>query len=208
MRGRESTLVERAVAGDEAALTVLLTDSRLSLLDLITRKIPGELGRWISADDVVQEAHAQVFCRIDTFEDRGPESFLRWVATIALRRLRSELRRHRAAKRGGGRCVNQCIRRIDDSSIAMLDLLVGPGRTPSGSAARWEAVDAVQSALSRIPEQYRQALSLVHLEGYSVREAAEEMGRSERAVHSLCRRGLEHMRVLLKSSTKYFSSTG
>lgn len=96
---------------------------------------------------------------------------------------------------------------MDDSTIALLDMLAGPGRTPSRSVARIEAIDAVQSALSAIPDNYRQAIGLVHLEGRPIREVAEIIGCTERAVQGLCRRGLKQMEAHLRSASRFYSTT-
>lgn len=114
----------------------------------------------------------------------------------------------RALRRGGQfRQLPGAGGQWDDSTIALLDMLAGPGRTPSRSAARIEAIDAVQSALATIPDHYRQAICLVHLEGRPVKEVAADMGCSERAVHGLCRRGLKQLEAHLRSASRFFSTT-
>ena len=55
---------------------------------------------------------------------------------------------------------------------------------------------------------YRKALRLVHIEGRSVAYAAQQMGRTERAIHGLCRRGLKLMQQCMAGASNYFSSTG
>jgi RNA polymerase sigma-70 factor (ECF subfamily) len=97
---------------------------------------------------------------------------------------------------------------LEDSTLALLDTLAGPGRTPSKSVARREAIDAVHASLAELPEHYRAALWLVHIKGLSVKAAATDMGRSERAIHGLCRRGLRLLRNRLRSTTTFLSSTG
>jgi len=204
----EDSLVEQAVAGDEVSLTLLLTESRGPLCRLVAGKIPRDLQRIAAADDIVQEAHTEVFRRITSFEPRGGESFHRWVATIAVRRLRSAIRDHRTAKRGGGRRVAAPARNMENSAITLLDLLATAGVTPSRSVARREAVAAMQTALADLPEQYRQAIWLVHIEGHPVKEVAVEMGRTQRAIHGLCRRGIAQMRERLGSGSKFLTSSG
>ncbi len=204
---REQDLVVRAAAGDSIALKGLLTTSRPRLCVYISHRIPTGLGRLIDAEDIVQEAHIVVFRRISSFEARGRDSFFRWVAAIALSKLRAAIKRHRAAKRGGGRlAAGRMTKSIEDSTIALLDMLSGPGETPSRSVARREAVDAVQKALDEIPERYRQAVWLVHIEGRCVRDAACQIGRTERAIHGLCRRGLKLLEERLGSASKFSSS--
>ena len=62
--------------------------------------------------------------------------------------------------------------------------------------------------MKSLPAHYEQALRLVHIEGRSVREVAEAMDRTERAIHGLCRRGLQMMREQLESTTNIFVILG
>lgn len=202
-------LVRRAVSGDTLALKLLLTDSRDRLCEHLSNRLPPDLRSSLGVEDVVQETLTDVFRRIGTFEVREPGSFYRWVATIGLNRLRDAIRRERAEKRGGGnRGVATARRSVEDSSIVLLETLAGPPGTPSRTVARAEAVAAVQDALKQLPEHYRRAVWLVHIEGQLVREVAATMGRSERAVHGLCRRGLKLLEGELRSATRFFSSAG
>jgi RNA polymerase sigma factor (sigma-70 family) len=91
--------------------------------------------------------------------------------------------------------------------VALLDLLAAPGRTPSQSVARHEAIDAVQSALADLPEDYRQAVRLVHLEGCSIAAAARNMQRTERAVENLCYKARLRMREFLGSRSRFLSAS-
>ncbi len=199
-------LVEQAVAGDTVAMKLLLTQSREDLCRLVGKRIPADLRSILDVEDVVQESHIEVFRRIASFKVRGPQSFHRWLIAIALTRLRNGIKRHRALKRGGGRAVMAAWpKRIEDSTLALLDTLAGPGQTPSKSVARQEAINAVQASLAGLPEDYRAALWLVHIEGRSVKSTAAEMGRTERAVHGLCRRGLDLLRQRLHGTTTFLS---
>jgi hypothetical protein len=72
--------------------------------------------------------------------------------------------------------------------VALLDLLASPQHSPSRSVAdvkpclRAERDPNFASSLPR-------AIELVYLQGRTVAAAAQEMGRTQRAVHGLCRRG-------------------
>lgn len=206
---RESALVLRAVDGDTVALQFLLADSREYVCRYIVGKVPTTLARHIDADDIVQEAHIEVFSWMGGFVPRGPGSFRRWVCAIALSHLRNAIRYYGAVKRGGrDNVVQTTAKNRDDSTIALLDMLAGPGHTPSRSVARIEAVHAVEAALAQLPEHYQQAVRLVHIEGRPIKDAARHLGKTERAVHGLCRRGLDQLRNQLESATNYLSSRG
>ncbi|MFH1111334.1 MAG: RNA polymerase sigma factor [Planctomycetota bacterium] len=200
-------LIKRAVEGDELALSALLAESRSRLLRLVSCRIPAVLKPSIEADDIVQQAHVEIFRRIKSFRNQNVESFDRWTSTILLRQLLNALRELRALKRGGGQVRLGGDRRLEDSSIALWNTLVGPGKTPSRVAARREAALAVHSALDGLPAHYRKAIWSIHIEGCPVREVACALGKTERAVHALCRRGLARMRRQLRSVSKFLSST-
>ncbi len=206
---RMDGLVRRAVAGDEVALTILLTESRNALCGYLSGKIPRELAGQIDADDIAQEAHVEVFRHLRSFEPRGAESFDRWVRTIALRKLRDAIKARRADRRGGGKLpVGALPAKMEDSMIGLLDLLAGPDHTPSRSVARHEAVAAVRAAIEGLTAEYREAVWLVYIEGRPVAAAAAEMGRTERAVHNLCYKAKHQLRELLGSHSRFLSSSG
>jgi RNA polymerase sigma factor (sigma-70 family) len=206
---RESALVVRAAEGDPVALKLLLTKTRARLRAYISVQIPADVARVVDPEDIVQDTHGEVFRRIRTFESRGEDSFFRFTAAVAVNRLRNLIKSHRALKRGGGRAqASPRKKNIDDSSVDLFALLSGHGHTPSRSVARGEAIGAVQVALADLPEHYRQAIKLVHIEGKPVREVALAMGRTERAIHGLCRRALKMMQGQLGTESKFFSSPG
>ena len=199
--------IARARDGDQAALALLLTASRKNLVDRVRRRLPANLQGTVDADDIIQNAHVEVFQHISEFEFRGAESFDRWVATIAIRKLRDAIKRQRSAKRGGGQTAAPTGGGgVQESMIALLDLAAAPGRTPSRCVARLEAVSAVQEALDALPEHYRRAIWHVHIEGRPVSEIARVLGRTDRAVHGLIRRGMKMLREHLGSDSRFLSS--
>ncbi len=204
-----SDLVHRALRGDRLALTVLLTESEDSLRGRLGPRIPPDLRGIFDADDLLQEIYADVFRGIGEFEPRGADSFQRWLATVALRRLRAEIRHHRAAKRGGGWVrVDRIKVAGDESAVTLLKLMEATDRTPSRVAAGKELVSAVQAALTELPDDYRQAVQLVYLEGNPVAEVARTLGRTERAVHNLCHKAKRKLRDLLDNRSRFLSSAG
>lgn len=206
---QQLSMIRRAVGGDIVALTVVLTESRAKLLDYLQRRIPPDLKGTVDADDLAQEAHVEVFRHIGDFELRGPDSLDRWVATIALRKLRDAIKMRRADRRGGGKmALSPFPRHVEDSMVALLDVLAVTTRTPSQSAVRHEVVAAVQDALAELPEDYRQAIWMVHIEGRSAAAAAEQMGRTERAIHNLCYKAKARLRERLGSDSRFMSSSG
>lgn len=200
---REAELARRSSAGDVAALTVLLTEGRRRLVAYIASRIPARLRSEVDAEDIVQTALIPAYREIGRFDYRGPGSFQRWIATIALRKLRDALRLRRATRRGGGERMIGGGVAADDSMIALLDGVTAPGRSPSKSLARNEAIATIRKAMEGLPEDYRRALWLVSIEGRSVAEAAAAMGRTERAIHNLCHKARQRLGELLGSFSRF-----
>ena len=203
----EQELVELAVAGDRGALLKLLGRSRQSLCGYVARRIPAVLRGEVDAEDVVQNAHIEVFRRISSFESRGAGSFDRWVRTITARKLLDAIRRRRAVKRGGGRAAVGAANNFAESMIALVEWVAGDERSPSRVVARAEAVGAMQAAMDQLPPDYRKAMWMVHIEGRSTADVARELHRSEAAVRVLCHKARKRLRALLGDRSRYLSSS-
>ena len=95
----ENDLIRRAVGGDEVALGLLLKGIHGRLCAHVAWRIPARLRGVLDAHDIVQDAYIRVFLHINDFQPRGDDSFYRWVATIAIRKLRDAVTAARARKR-------------------------------------------------------------------------------------------------------------
>ncbi len=197
-------LIAAAAAGDQAALTALLTETYATLRGYLARRIPADLQATIAAEDLVQETHVEVFRRIGDFRPDGDAALLRWVQTIAANRLRNAIRNRRAAKRGGRR-VQVRQPGLSESITVLLNVIAVCEDTPSQAAARDEIAPAVADAIAVLLPDQRQAVTLVYLDGLSVAEAAKKMNRTERAVHNLCYKARRHLREALGSRSDYLT---
>jgi RNA polymerase sigma-70 factor (ECF subfamily) len=198
-------LVSRAVAGDRAALEVLLARYYERLRTRIESRIPADLRAVLAADDILQEAFVDVFRGIEGFEDRGENAFEAWVGRIAENRLLDAIKAQRAAKRGGDRLIRPQGGRGDDELIDLLMAAAATERSPSRAMAGAEAIAEIRTALATLKEEYREALRLRFIEGRAMGDVAAAMGKTEPAVQKLCRRGLDALRDTLGTSSKFFT---
>ncbi len=202
----ETDLIARAVAGEEPALERLLLAHADRLRAHIGRKLPAALRSVVAEDDIIQETFIDAFRRIGLFQPHGDSAFYNWLVVIADHRLQDAIKAQQADKRGGGRAREELRGdRWGESVDELIELLAGPAHTPSQSAARHEAVSAVQVGLASLKEDYRRAIQLRHVRRLSVAEAARVMGKTPDAVRNLCRRGLEELRTVLGRSSQYLT---
>ncbi len=66
--------------------------------------------------------------------------------------------------------------------------------TPSLCAVRAEDLNQLHEALSQLPDGQQQVITLHHLQGQSLAETSEKLGRSQAAVAGLLFRGLKKLR--------------
>jgi RNA polymerase sigma factor (sigma-70 family) len=201
---RHIDLVTQAIRGDEAAIKLLLVQIKPRLAAYVARKLPADVARTVGVEDIILETYVEIFRRISTFVPRGEDAFYRWAATIALSRIRNAAKKQHAVKRGGARPAGKPVTDIlDASTLALWDLIAGTQTTPSRGVTRDEAIRATQLAVQHLPEHYRQAVWLVHIEGRPIKVAAATMQRSERSIHGLCQRGLRLLKEELGTFTRF-----
>lgn len=201
----DAVLLDAAIAGDHAALGVLLMRHHDRLRRRVTQWIEPRLRPVLDVEDILQDAYAEAYQHIRQFQPNGEISFHAWLVTIAQHRYFNVRRGLLAEKRGAARRVDRA--KADASSLLeLVGVLAGGESTPSRKAGRGEAGQLLCIALAGLKEEYRQALRMRYVEGRPVKEIAAALGRTERAVHMLCHRGLRVLRERMGSASKYMTS--
>ena len=77
------TLLEKAKAGDEEALSQVFEQYRRRLAVLVHFKLSPQARERSEVDDVVQETCLRAFRDVNRFTYQTPGSFLRWLSSIA-----------------------------------------------------------------------------------------------------------------------------
>ncbi len=99
-------------------------------------------------------------------------------------------------------------RRRTTSYLELFARVTSKQRTPSSEDAANEAVHAVQITLGTLPDNYRCAITMCHIDGHSRAEVAEAMGKTYHAVNSLLYHGLRMLRERLGPAERFFSNGG
>ncbi|MCG3125443.1 MAG: hypothetical protein CHACPFDD_00265 [Phycisphaerae bacterium] len=197
-------LIQAAVEGRPDALEKLLLAFHEPLVKHITAGMPPDLLSFCSPEDIAQETYIVVAREIRTFlPPFNPHAFAAWLFKIADHRRSAMIQTQRAAKRGGGNARRWGLPGPDDDVINLLELLAIHTRTPSRSAARRETVELVRTALAKLRDAPRTAVTSHYIEGRPIADVAAAMNRTEGAVLMLCNRGLKRLRTLLDQSRPY-----
>ena len=182
-------LVERIKTGDQEAFTALFSRHRPRLAVLVHYRLSADLRRWYEVDDILQEAFLRAFRDFDQFTYRSAGSFMSWLASIADHVMADLARSHGRQKRRAG----ELLRFRSESNP------LGPepadSRTPSRVLAGNEGLRGLLEKLNSLPEDYRQAILLMKVEGLTTEEAAERLGKSREAAALLLHRALKRFRA-------------
>jgi RNA polymerase sigma-70 factor (ECF subfamily) len=186
-------LIDRIKHGDQEAFSALFEKHRPRLAVLIHFRMGPELTRLYEVDDILQETFLKAFRDFGQFTYRSPGSFMSWLARIAdhvladLARSQGRQKRHAA----------EMLRFRSASNPVGSEPL--DSKTPSRILAEAEGVRGLLDKLQSLPEDYRQAILLMKVEGLSTSEAAERLGKSNEATALLLHRALKRFRSLAPS---------
>ena len=200
----QEALVERAVGGDQEALTRLIAQYDGTLRSKFRDQIPVRWQALLSLDDLLQETYTDAFLDVADFVDRGAVSFEHWLITVGKNNLLNAVQSMEAEKRGGGR-IPLSQDQQDDSYAALHELLKCSTTSPSGKAAKAEAKEALEQAIDRLPRDYQIVVRLYDIEGHPVEDVAVTMRRSAGAVFMLRARAHRALGRLLGAPLNYFS---
>jgi RNA polymerase sigma-70 factor (ECF subfamily) len=185
-------LLERAKTGDDEALSKVFEQYRRRLVVLVHFKLSPQAREPSEVEDVVQEVCLRAFRDVGRFTYRTPGSFLRWLSAIADHVIADRVRYRNRECRAG----NEVALRSESNPLGAEP---ADSRTPSRLLGQQEAVERLLARLSRLPEDYRQAIVMARIEGLSTAEVAERMGKSREQVALLVYRAVKRLRELCAS---------
>jgi RNA polymerase sigma factor (sigma-70 family) len=173
------------------------------LVRYIERFIPADLRSLIDPQDVVQDTFFNAARVADTVVPGDSDWAWRWLVAIARNRLRDLIEANRATKRGGRIQHLQQEELRYGSVIDMLQELAVDRRTPSKSAVRKEFLVVLERSIGQLQPAYQEAIRLRYIEGLSLQDTAGHLNRTTDSAQKLCARGLEALRIELRTISLY-----
>jgi RNA polymerase sigma-70 factor (ECF subfamily) len=177
-------LIERARAGDQAALRELFHRYQGPLRRIAHRHLPARARGMVDTDDIVQSTMIRAFQHLEGYEHRRSGAFLSYLSQILMNRLRDEARK-------SARTPWQ-----DEIS----EDLTASARSQSEELIGKEKLFAYESALARLPEEQQWAIRLRIEYGLPFAELAEALEMpSANAVRMMVTRALVRVAREMKS---------
>lgn len=184
-------LLNRARAGDPAAFGELVDKVAVRLLGFLRRSAGRSAAPDADEEDLFQTVLAHAWRLLPGFEDRGPESFYRWLVTIAKHSINDRLKYLDAKGRGAMHTVGG-----DDGAWSQIaDSLTSVSRC----AMRRESWERVARALDTLDAKHSVVVTLHLLEGLSLAEIGASLGITKNAVWERLHHGLAGLRERLGS---------
>lgn len=137
------------------------------------------------ADDILQEVFLRVHRHLHGLQD--PDRLLSWIFQITRHVI---IDHYRSLEKRRESSVGLAVDMEDETtSPDLLESLPNEVRT--------ELSDCLRPMLERLPQKYREAVSLVELEGLTNQEAASRLGISVSGMKSRVQRGRRHLKQML-----------
>ncbi len=171
-----------------------LEDYRDYLRLLARSHMPSGRRGQLDASDAVQLTLLKAHEKQEQFRGTTDVELRAWLRTILARILADATRVNR--RRRGDR-IRSIEASLDQSSARLEAFLAAEQSAPSEQAMRAEQTVRLASALRQLPDDQRSALELRYLQGLSVADVAERMGRGLESVTGLLYRGMKSLRRLM-----------
>lgn len=149
----------------------------------------------IDASDIVQQTLIEAYAKREQFTG-SDEARLAWLRCALANNLRDAARALRRGKRDVRR-EQSLEAAVDESSAQLGRMLAADQSSPSQQAVKNESLLRLADALVELPEGQQEAVVLHHLQGRSLAEVAEVLGRTKPAVAGLLHRGLKRLKELM-----------
>lgn len=150
----------------------------------------------LEASDIVQQTLLEGFQRREQFRGDCDAQLAQWLKQILVNNLADAVRALGRAKRDVKR-ERPLEAAIGDSFSRAEGWLAADQTSPSQRAANVEEFIHLAACLARLPDGQREAVTLHHLQGWTLAELAEHLQRSEGAVAGLLHRGLKQLKQML-----------
>lgn len=174
----DGALVARVLAGERQAFGLLVERHQDRMVRYVRHMGFGDG----DAPDLVQDAFVRAFRHLRRCGD--PDRFAGWLFRIVVNVCRT----------AGARRSRRPMAPLDD----VKSTLQSDQPTPEERAEMASTRELVRAALDAVPDDQREALVLMYLEGYSVSEIEELTGASASAVKMRLKRGRDALREQLE----------
>ena len=179
--GSNRSRIERVLMDD---ITVIWRDVLAKLRGFIAKRVTDEA----EVDDILQETFLRMHRKLDSLKD--PKKLLSWIYQITRHAI---IDHYRAPTR----TREVAIGLSGDIDSARLSSAISTRREDSGRL-REELAGCLRPMIAQLARQYREAVTLVELDGVTQQAAAKQLGLSVSGMKSRVQRGRRQLKRMLQ----------
>ena len=195
MNENDRELVGRLLRGERPAFDAFFNEYYPKLYRFVKRRMTSDSA---GCEDVAQATLCRALESLHSY--RGEAALMTWLCTICRRELGARWRENQ------GWAASPSLAEDDPQIRAALESLMASEQgDPMLATHREEVRQSILTALDYLPAPYAEILECKYLRDMSVREIAQQMGRSPKATESLLTRAREAFReafALLPGGTR------
>ena len=189
----DEEIIRRVVGGEVDLFEALIIRHRQHVGRIVTGHVPRDL-----VEEVTHEVFVRAYTSLPTYSFRMP--FQHWLSTVAIRGCYDVWRNAAARKEVP---FSELSNTTDDERVWTEQVLAAESRERFEAVCRQrEATDVLQRALAQLSAENRMVVTLIHLEGHSVREAADLLGWTVVNVKVRAHRARRQLRKILDTFLK------
>lgn len=196
----ENPTLERAMAGDEAAMTELFSQHRSRLRRMVDLRLDRRLQGRVDASDVLQDAYVDLSQQLPNYAKDPKLPFFLWLRLITGQRLAKTHRDHLGTQKRNA-ALEVSIQRggvPETGSFFLASKLVGKFTSASRNIVRAEQQAKLEGVLNDLEEPDREILALRHIEQLDNKEIAILLDSTESAASHRYYRALKKLKAALK----------
>ncbi len=197
---KDDPLIQRALAGEEAALAELFDAHRGRLERMVKLRMDRRLQARVDASDVLQEAYLDLAQRLPEYSKRSKLPFFVWLRLVTIERLTKVGRKHLGAAMRSANLEISLHRQTmpQASTFFMASQLIGEFTSVSQQAMRAETRAKLQEVLNAMDPNDREVLALRHFEELNNEEIAMTLGITKSAASKRYGRAVRRLKVSLE----------
>lgn len=185
----DEDLLQRIRRGEIDRFADLITRYHGHVVRIVSRRVPAD-----RAEEITHDVFVRAYFGLSQFS--GSTAFDHWLAGIAVRTCYDFWRGRAREELPASALTDEHHHWIEQMLAAQSEDLF------RDRVRRREATEVLEWALGQLSPENRAVLTLVHLDGHSVREAAQLLGWSLVNVKVRAHRARQALRTLLKNSSR------
>ncbi len=161
---QDSDIIGRILDGDVNAFELLVNRYKALVFGIVLKHVPSD-----RADDVAQEAFIEIYRSLGSYAQKSP--FSHWLSKITVRCCYDYWRQQRKNNETN-------IGSLSEDAAQWIDFTLSDQSHEAfeRQTAGREAGEVLAHAMAHLSAKDRMVLTLVHLDGYSIKEAADLLG--------------------------------